>query len=73
MDPITRLPKSLAAAVIDVIEEDGKTVSKRFSTISEKLAKTLLALHLNGSLYSGKIGITQRGEGYIREFSVRTI
>jgi len=71
MDPTGKKPKSVNAAIVDVIEEDGVPVKKRLSTVSDKLATTLRSLHVSGYLYQGKIGITMRGEGFTREYSVR--
>lgn len=70
-DNITKLPKSLNTAVMDVTQEDGKPVTKTFSTTSDKLANTLLTLHLSRILYTRNFGITMRGEGFAKEYTVR--
>ena len=70
-DNISRLPKSLNTAVMDVTQEDGKPVTKTFSTTSDKLANTLTAFHLSRTLYTRNLGITMRGEGFAKEYSVR--
>lgn len=43
-DPKTGMTKVVRALVFDCIEEDGRPVSKTFSTLSEKLARMLLAI-----------------------------
>lgn len=69
-DPDSKNPKIVNAAVMDVTEEDGQAISTTFSTLSSKLAATLKTMHDNGTLYRGKIGITQRGSGYSRQYEV---
>lgn len=69
-DPASGTSKIVNAAVMDVIEEDGQAVNITFSTLSSKLATTLKTMHDNGTLYRGKIGITQRGSGYSRQYEV---
>lgn len=70
-DNLTKQPKSINTAAMDVTQEDGKPVTKTFSTTSDKLANTLLAFHLSSTLYTRNLGITMRGEGFAREYSVR--
>lgn len=70
-DNVTRQQKSINTAVMDVTQEDGKPVTKTFSTTSDKLANTLLAIHLARTLYTQNIGITMKGDGFAREYSVR--
>jgi hypothetical protein len=70
-DPKTNDPKSVNAAVMDVIEEDGKPVSKAFSTLSSKLADALKAAHDNGTLYIYNVGIKKVGTGYATEYQFR--
>lgn len=71
IDPVTKAKKTVNAAVMDVIEEDGVPVSKIFSTLSEKLAAILKTAHENGTLYRFRVGIKPVGEGYAREYQVR--
>ncbi|RLC79333.1 MAG: hypothetical protein DRJ03_23715 [Chloroflexi bacterium] len=71
IDPVTKNKKTVNAAVMDVIEEDGVPVSKIFSTLSEKLAAILKTAHENGTLYRFRVGIKPVGEGYAREYQVR--
>lgn len=71
-DPVTKQPKIVNAAVIDVVSEDGTPATKTFSTLSEKLASTLQAAHNNGTLYRYRWGIKQIGTGYRREYQTRT-
>lgn len=71
IDPVTKAQKSLNAAVVDVTEEDGRPVTKIFSTLGEKFAAALQVAHNNGTLYRYKLGITMKGEGYAREYQIR--
>jgi hypothetical protein len=70
-DPITKSPKRVRKAVLDVIEEDYRPVVKVFSTLSEKLALQLKTAHDTGDLYRYRIGITWRPRGYATEYTVR--
>lgn len=70
-DPVTKDQKIVNAAVMTVIEEDGKAIDKTFSTLSDKLASTLRVSHENGNLYRYRVGIKPVGEGYAREYQVR--
>lgn len=72
-DPKTKIAKTSRAAVVDVLVEDGVDVAKTFSTLSDKLATTLQAHHLNGDLYKYTVGITRRGSGFRTEYEVRLI
>lgn len=72
-DPVTKAFKGVRAGVADVTEEDGKPVTKTYSTLSEKHAAQLGVLHDNGQLYHYKIGLTVRGSGYGREYQIRLI
>jgi len=71
IDTVTRAPRTINAAVLDVIEEDGATVTKSFSTLGEKLAATLKVAHDNGTLYRYRVGIKMTGEGFGREYALR--
>jgi hypothetical protein len=71
LDPRTKSPKSINVAVMDVIEEDGKPVTKGFSTVSDKLATQLRAAHDNGTLYRYTVGIKRVGSGYATEYQLR--
>ena len=72
-DPKTQLPKMAKAAVVVVYEEDGVPVDKTYSTLADKHAATLHAMHLNGDLYRYRIGITKTGVGFRTEYRVRTL
>lgn len=72
-DPITKLQKTARAAVVTVTSEDGIPVTKTFSTLSEKLASQLQALHLNGDLYKYTIAIKKHGSGFTTEYSVNLV
>jgi hypothetical protein len=71
VDPTTKIQKTVNAAVVDVIEEDGRPVTKTFSTLGEKLATALNVAHTNGTLYTHRLGITMKGAGYAREYQLR--
>ena len=70
-DPVTKAPKIVHAAVMDVIEEDGAPVTKTFSTLGEKLAAALQVAHNNGTLYRNRIGIKAVGVGFVTEYQIR--
>jgi len=70
-DPTTKVQKIIHAAVVDVIEEDGRPVKKTFSTLGEKLAAALQVAHNNGTLYRFRLGIKKVGEGYATEYQIR--
>jgi len=70
-DPKRQVVKTVNAAVLDVMIEDGAPVVKTFSTLSEKLATTLKVAHDNGTLYGRTVGITRSGEGFRTEYSVK--
>lgn len=70
-DPTTKAPKIVHAAVVDVYEEDGKAVTKTFSTLGEKLAAALQVAHNNGDLYRYRVGIKMVGAGFVTEYQVR--
>jgi hypothetical protein len=70
-DPRTKLQKTVNAATVDVIEENGQPVSKTFSTLADKLASTLKSAHDNGSLYRYRVGIKPVGSGFTKEYQVR--
>lgn len=71
IDPDTKIKKKVNAAVVDVTEEDDKPVSKILSTLSDKFATQLKTAHDNGTLYRYRVGITMKGEGYAREYTLR--
>ena len=71
LDPRTKSPKSINAAVMDVYNEDGQPVTKGFSTVSDKLATQLKAAHDNGTLYRYNVGIKRVGVGYTTEYQLR--
>jgi len=71
LDPVTKSPKSVHAAVMDVYEEDGTPVTKTFSTLGEKLAAALQVAHSNGTLYRNRIGIKMVGTGFVTEYQIR--
>jgi len=71
LDSKTKGPKSVNAAVMDVLEEDGKPVTKAFSTVSDKLATQLKVAHDNGTLYRYTVGIKRVGAGYATEYQLR--
>jgi len=71
VDPKSKEPKSINAAVMDVIEEDGAPVAKTFSTVSEKLASQLQVAAASGQLYSYRVGLKMTGSGFTREYSLR--
>lgn len=73
IDTVTKKPRTLRAAVMDILAEDRVDVIKTFSTVSDKLATTLQAMHLNRDLYKYTIGITKTGVGFRTEYRVRTI
>jgi hypothetical protein len=70
-DPITKKPKRVRKAVIDVVEEDYRPVVKVFSTLSDKLATSLAQMHENGDLYRYHLGITWHPGGYATEYTPR--
>lgn len=70
-DPISKIPKMVNAAIMDIIEEDREPVSKTFSVLSEKLAAALQVAHNNGTLYRGRVGIKMVGAGFAREYQLR--
>lgn len=70
-DPKTEIKRTLNAAVVDVTEEDGRAVTKMFTTLGEKLATQLKTAHDNGTLYRYKVGVTMRGEGFGRKYTLR--
>jgi len=72
-DPKSKLAKTVRAAVLDVTEENGRPVTKTFSTLSDKLATTLNTMALNGDLYRYRVGITRVGEGFTTEYRIRVI
>lgn len=71
IDPFTKATKTVNAAVLDVIEEDGAPSTKTFSTLGEKFAAALQVAHNNGTLYRYRVGITMKGEGFGREYQLR--
>ena len=72
-DPKTGRVKRVRAWVADCYEEDGIPVSKTFSTLSEKLASTLQALHDAGMLEDRLIEIVWRPMDYATEYEVRVL
>lgn len=70
-DSVTKKPRTVHAAVVDVTEEYGAPTTKIFSTLSEKLATQLKTAHDNGTLYRYRVGITVKGEGFTREYTLR--
>jgi hypothetical protein len=70
-DPVTKKPKRVRKAVMDVTEEDYRPVVKVFSTLSEKLALQLKTAADTGDLYRYHIGITWHPGGYATEYTVR--
>jgi len=71
IDSVTKATRTVNAAVMDVIEEDGAPVTKIFSTLGEKLAAALQSAHHNGTLYRYRVGIKMTGEGFGREYQIR--
>ena len=69
-DPKTHLTKTVRALVFDCIEEDGRPVSKIFSTISEKLATQLYALWNRRTRDYIKVRITRIPRDYATEYEV---
>jgi hypothetical protein len=72
-DPSSKQTKTVNSAVMDVIQEDGRTVQKGFSTLSDKLAVQLKAAHDNGTLYRYSVGIKRVGSGFVTEYQLRLI
>uniref|UniRef100_A0A6M3X4X0 Uncharacterized protein n=1 Tax=viral metagenome TaxID=1070528 RepID=A0A6M3X4X0_9ZZZZ len=70
-DTVTKKPRTVHAATVDVIEEDGAPVTKTYNTLSEKHATQLKTAHDNGTLYRYRVGITVKGEGFAREYQIR--
>ena len=70
-DPVTKQPKRVRKAVLDVTEEDYRPVTKVFSTLSDKLAVQLKQMHDTGDLYRYHVGITWHPRGYATEYTVR--
>lgn len=70
MDPQSKVEKTVNATVLDVIEEDGRAVTKQFSTLAMKLSSQLVSLSSGGSLYGRVVGIKKTGAGYTTEFAV---
>jgi hypothetical protein len=70
-DPETHEIKVQTRYEAEVVEEDGKPVSKRFSTLSSKLGMQLQVMHEDGELYRYKIGITRHELGYRSEYTIR--
>jgi len=70
-DSVTEKKRTVNAAVVDVTMEDGRPITKTFSTLGEKLATQLKTAHDNGTLYRYRVGVTMRGEGFGREYTLR--
>jgi len=70
-DPVTKQPKRVRKAVVDVVEEDYRPVVKVFSTLSDKLATSLAQAHATGDLYRYHIGVTWHPAGYATEYTLR--
>lgn len=71
VDPLTKVPKVVHAASMDVTEENGQPVQKTFSVLSEKLAAALQVGHNSGQLYRFRVGIKRVGSGYATEYQIR--
>lgn len=71
IDSVTKAQRTVNAAVVDVIEEDGAPSTKILSTLGEKFAAALQVAHNNGTLYRYRVGIIMRGEGFGREYQIR--
>jgi len=72
-DPKTKSPKVVRSWVADVVEEDYIPTSKKFSTLSEKLAGMLQTSALSGDLARYRVGITWYPRDYATEYRVRII
>jgi len=69
-DPKTKVTKVVRALVYDCIEEDGRPVSKTFSTLSEKLAIMLHTLWERRTRDYIKVRITRIPRDYATEYEV---
>ena len=69
-DPKAKITKRVRALVLHVIEEDGMPVDKLFSTLSEKLAQQLYALHLSGELYRRTLVIVWHPKDFATQYEV---
>ena len=72
-DPLTGGPVIRSTLVLDVDRLNGASVSAVFSTMAEKLAGKFAPYLGDKSYRSYEIIITQRGEGYMRGWTVQFI
>ena len=72
-DPKTGRIKTVRALVFDCIEEDGRPVSKQFSTLSEKLATVLWSLWEQGVLKDHVVEIVWHPMDFATEYEVRVL
>jgi len=72
-DPKTKRTKTVRALVYNCTEEDGRPVSKIFSTLSEKLALQLHALWERRTHDYIKVRITRHPRDYATEYTVEPI
>ena len=70
-DPKTKRPKTINRMVWKVYEEDGMTVTKYFTTPSEKLAQMLMAIWDKRTSDRICVIITEFGTDLAKDFEVR--
>lgn len=69
-DPLTGATKVVSTLVFDVVQEDGKVVTKQFSIVAEKLA-SLFEPYLAEKKYLGRRFVVKKsGSGFFTTFEV---
>jgi len=71
-DRATGTTKTVRRLRFDVLEEDGVTTKKYFTTLSEKLAQTLMAIWSRRTGETICVYITEHGVGLAKEYEVST-
>ena len=71
-DPKLKRPKTIRRLVWTVLEEDGVTVTKYFTVVSEKLAQMLIALWERRATDRICVEITMFGVDLAKDYEVRT-
>jgi len=72
-DRITKQAKILNVLTLDVVEEDGKPVSKQYRVTSEKHARDLWPFLQDGSFKTRAFRITPHGKGFLREYTLEAL
>ncbi|MEM4061112.1 MAG: hypothetical protein QXK11_11475 [Pyrobaculum sp.] len=71
-DRTTGGTKTVRRLRFDVLEEDGVSVKKYFTTLSEKLAQVLMTIWDRRTGETICVYITERGTGLAKEYEVST-